>query len=179
MLRRFRENTMVKRRLDPTRCEHPNEVPVVCPCKPGCYCHHGRSCDPRGNARRGSNAGNAGRGSKWISQALRRRIYERDGHACVWCGQRAVSACGLGPEIREKWMFTLDHFIPRSAGGADHPSNLLTSCNDCNAKRRDLPAATWLIQLWPDQGARERAALRVIQKLSEPLPVLQRAKKAA
>ena len=32
----------------------------------------------------------------------------------------------------------LDHVVPLSSGGVDHPANLLTSCADCNRSKRDL-----------------------------------------
>lgn len=56
---------------------------------------------------------------------LRREIYERDSYACVYCG---------GPPQH------LDHIQPKSRGGKDSLSNLVTSCQSCNM---DKKAQTW------------------------------------
>jgi len=60
-------------------------------------------------------------GSKWIWPATRKRIYARDGHACVHCGERED--------------LTLDHITPRSRGGSNKPTNLVTACRRCNTAR--------------------------------------------
>ena len=51
----------------------------------------------------------------------RNNIFLRDGNKCQYCG-----------EIFEKRMLTVDHVIPRSQGGVDSWSNLVTSCSPCN-----------------------------------------------
>jgi CRISPR/Cas system Type II protein with McrA/HNH and RuvC-like nuclease domain len=51
----------------------------------------------------------------------RNRIYKRDGHECVYCG----SSKNL----------TLDHVIPKSRGGTNDWTNLVTSCFKCNLKK--------------------------------------------
>ena len=51
----------------------------------------------------------------------RNRIYKRDGHSCVYCG----SSKNL----------TLDHVIPKSRGGTNDWTNLVTSCFKCNLKK--------------------------------------------
>lgn len=62
-----------------------------------------------------------------ISKRLRFEILKRDGFACRYCH-------------RDKVIITVDHVIPRTLGGTDHPSNLVASCDDCNAgKTSALP----------------------------------------
>lgn len=62
-----------------------------------------------------------------ISKRLRFEILKRDGFACRYCH-------------RDKVIITVDHVIPRALGGTDHPSNLVASCDDCNAgKTSTLP----------------------------------------
>ena len=56
-------------------------------------------------------------------RANRNRIYKRDGHECVYCG----SSRNL----------TLDHVIPKSRGGTNNWTNLVTSCQKCNLKKAD------------------------------------------
>jgi hypothetical protein len=96
-----------------------------------------RAQDPRGSARRSPTAGNRGQGGKWLHPTTRRRIYERDGWRCVWCcAQVERNAVGI---VRQA---TIDHVIPRSRGGSNRASNLITCCSLCNAKRghRSVPA---------------------------------------
>ena len=66
-------------------------------------------------------------GSKWISRPLRLAIYNRDGCACLYCGE----SLGDGVEL------TLDHIIPRSVVVDNRPSNLVTACRQCNTVRGD------------------------------------------
>jgi 5-methylcytosine-specific restriction endonuclease McrA len=55
---------------------------------------------------------------KRVSKAKRRRVFERDGLACV--------ACGTGEEL------SIDHVIPIAKGGTNDESNLQTMCAPCN-----------------------------------------------
>jgi 5-methylcytosine-specific restriction endonuclease McrA len=100
-----------------------------------------QSCrDPRGAARRSPIAGNRGNGSKWIRRAKRLRIYWRDGGCCQWCG--ATDAAAL----------TLDHILPRCKGGSNNASNLITSCQRCNAARGHMTVAQFAARFgvaWP------------------------------
>jgi 5-methylcytosine-specific restriction endonuclease McrA len=70
-----------------------------------------------------------GRSSKWITKERRAAIYARDGYKCVYCGSS-------GP-------LTLDHAVPRSAGGSHHTNNLLTACRRCNCARGALALAAF------------------------------------
>jgi len=54
-------------------------------------------------------------------RANRSRIYKRDGHECVYCGSKRD--------------LTLDHVIPKSKGGGNEWTNLVTSCFKCNLKK--------------------------------------------
>lgn len=53
--------------------------------------------------------------------ATRNRIYKRDNHQCVYCGSNKN--------------LTLDHVIPKSRGGTNEWTNLVTSCFKCNLKK--------------------------------------------
>lgn len=46
-----------------------------------------------------------------------RKVFERSGGFCVYCGQPALEA---------------DHVVPLSLGGPNNPSNLVPSCKSCN-----------------------------------------------
>lgn len=58
----------------------------------------------------------------------RQEVYKRDGYQCVYCGGQ--------PEH-------LDHVIPKSKGGIDHPINLVTSCARCNLSKGNKNAVEW------------------------------------
>jgi CRISPR/Cas system Type II protein with McrA/HNH and RuvC-like nuclease domain len=51
----------------------------------------------------------------------RTRIYKRDNHECVYCGSKKD--------------LTLDHVMPKSRGGSNEWTNLVTSCFKCNLKK--------------------------------------------
>lgn len=93
---------------------------------------------------RGKNAGNKGQGSKWITPKRRRQIYDRDGWKCVWCKE---CLCQI-PGCTNHGPATLDHITPRSEGGSNESTNLITCCMKCNRLRGNT--------YWHD-FARERA----------------------
>jgi len=73
-------------------------------------------------------------GRKWIRDEKRAAIYHRDGWACAYCGRGLV-----GPHRVSGSGLTLDHLIPRSQGGSNHETNLVTACGTCNSSRQDKP----------------------------------------
>lgn len=56
-----------------------------------------------------------------IPKSLRFDIFRRDNFTCQYCGRRP-------PDV----VLEVDHITPLSQGGDDDPSNLVTSCYDCN-----------------------------------------------
>lgn len=96
-----------------------------------------------------------------ISRRLRFEILKRDRYACRYCGAKA-------PDV----VLHVDHVIPITLGGGDEPSNLVTSCADCNAGKgptaptddivEDVDAAAALFA-----KAAERAALKRKQELGQ------------
>lgn len=54
---------------------------------------------------------------------LRFEILKRDGFACCYCGYGR----------KQGVLLQVDHVTPKAAGGTDAPTNLATSCFDCNA----------------------------------------------
>jgi hypothetical protein len=61
-----------------------------------------------------------------ITLGMRFQILERDSYTCRFCGKRA-------PETE----LEVDHVMPRSKGGSDDASNLVTACRDCNRGKGD------------------------------------------
>ena len=60
-----------------------------------------------------------------ISKNKRLRIFKRDFFRCV--------QCGMDEDL------TLDHIIPKSAGGSDIEENLQIMCRWCNNRKGGIP----------------------------------------
>ncbi len=78
------------------------------------------------------------RGAAW--EALRQKVLTRDGWVCAYCGS---------PEAT-----TVDHIVPKSAGGKDVEGNLVAACRRCNGLKSDKPLIRipyrndrWLVSL--------------------------------
>ena len=53
----------------------------------------------------------------------RNRLFKRDGFECVYCGSKKT--------------LTIDHVLPKSRGGDNSWTNLVTCCSSCNRKKGD------------------------------------------
>lgn len=61
-----------------------------------------------------------------LPRTMRVAVLLRDRYTCQWCH---ATARGNG------LLLEIDHIVPWSAGGADHPVNLRTLCEPCNQDR--------------------------------------------
>jgi len=104
-------------------------------------------------------------GSKWIRPEKRVRIYARDGWRCLWCGAGGTHGQRL----------ELDHYKPRSKGGSNSHTNLITSCKRCNSRRGNMDAVDFAFVVRPLAAFKsaEVVILRVLDALSSPLPGVQ------
>ncbi len=59
---------------------------------------------------------------------IRFDIFKRDNFTCKYCGKNPT---------QDKIKLHIDHIIPRSKGGLDIESNLITSCQECNLGKSD------------------------------------------
>lgn len=67
-----------------------------------------------------------------VNKRLRYEIMRRDGFVCQYCFAARVP-------------LTVDHIVPRSLGGSDHPTNLVAACIPCNAgKSSSLPGGSFV-----------------------------------
>jgi hypothetical protein len=72
-----------------------------------------------------------------IKRSRRFEILRRDDFTCRYCGRSAPAVA-----------LEVDHVTPRSRGGSDHASNLVTACVDCNQGKaaRELSDVTLALQ---------------------------------
>jgi hypothetical protein len=61
----------------------------------------------------------------------REYLLKKYNHSCVYCGASDVP-------------LQLNHLIPKSSGGTDRVSNLVTACRKCVTRRGDKPLADWV-----------------------------------
>lgn len=66
-------------------------------------------------------------GMNWIARDKRLAIYIRDRFTCLCCGADLCDAAIA--------TITLDHLRPRSKGGDNKATNLVTVCRSCNSAR--------------------------------------------
>lgn len=65
---------------------------------------------------------------KNLSKRTRFEVFKRDGFACQYCGRTPPSI-----------LLVIDHVIAVASGGGNEQANLLTSCEDCNQGKSDIP----------------------------------------
>lgn len=91
----------------------------------------------------------------WCRLSTRMAIYHRDGFRCVYC--------------RDGEQLTLDHVVPDTRGGTNHPSNLVTCCHWCNSIRQNCEMRSWLGCLEAAGHARATVRRRIARALARPL----------
>jgi 5-methylcytosine-specific restriction endonuclease McrA len=71
------------------------------------------------------------------SGAKRMKIYLRDKYQCQYCSAKVTKKHPLLKRVLEVKDLTLDHITPKSRGGSNLPSNLVTACKPCNQRKAD------------------------------------------
>lgn len=94
---------------------------------------------------------------QWIRRDLRLAIYLRDGFRCALCGR--CLAVAVPREI------SLDHLRPLARGGTNAPSNLVTVCTSCNAKRGHRKFG----QMYERARTRARRSVRVLRGVARQM----------
>jgi CRISPR/Cas system Type II protein with McrA/HNH and RuvC-like nuclease domain len=59
-----------------------------------------------------------------VTPIIRRKVFERDGYTCAYCGQKF-----------EMDDLEVDHIHPKSKGGKNNFINFITACCKCNCKK--------------------------------------------
>lgn len=65
---------------------------------------------------------------KTISTRTRFEVFKRDHFTCQYCGSKPPAV-----------ILHIDHITPISKGGTNNLDNLITSCQDCNLGKSDVP----------------------------------------
>jgi hypothetical protein len=63
-----------------------------------------------------------------VSKRTRFEVFKRDRFVCQYCGRTPPTV-----------ILHCDHVIPQSGGGPDEIDNLVTSCEDCNLGKSNVP----------------------------------------
>jgi hypothetical protein len=63
-----------------------------------------------------------------VSTRTRFEVFKRDRFTCQYCGRKPPEA-----------LLHLDHIVATANGGSDDPTNLVTSCSECNLGKSDVP----------------------------------------
>lgn len=75
--------------------------------------------------------GTGARLSRYEWSKLRKKIFDRDGYICAYCGVKDVK-------------FHIDHIIPISRGGRNELANLCVACQPCNHSKYNKTLEEWL-----------------------------------
>jgi 5-methylcytosine-specific restriction endonuclease McrA len=71
---------------------------------------------------------------KRISAAIRRKIWQRDGFKCRYCGNEISENAGSHNRV---WhCASIDHVVPVRDGGSDDEANLVSACLFCNLSKK-------------------------------------------
>ncbi len=68
----------------------------------------------------------------------RTKLSEAQNHKCCYCGFR------FSNQTHTKRSATIEHVVPRSQGGADHPDNYVVACAGCNSSRGVMPVENFI-----------------------------------
>ena len=82
---------------------------------------------------------------------IRRALFEVQGGLCYYCGRRMSRRRPRPGERNPDEMATIDHLIPRFAGGTNDKDNLVVACRACNQIKSQIEARLFA---GPDSGSR-------------------------
>ena len=71
-------------------------------------------------------------GSKFIPHLTNEALFRRDGHLCLYCGEKF--------KVED---LTRDHVVPLSLGGRDNWENVVTACFRCNNLKGNKVLQEW------------------------------------
>lgn len=69
-------------------------------------------------------------------------LYRQQDGICAYCDRKMILASEF--EDKSGLRCTIDHIVPTSKGGTNHPSNLIGACYRCNNLKGDRPVEEFL-----------------------------------
>ncbi len=94
----------------------------------------------------GERAMMASRKIKQKQNGIRRLFQEQNG-VCFYCRKPMLIARIPAGQVQPRNLATLDHIIPRSAGGANGPTlNCVAACHSCNNERGTKDARMFMLE---------------------------------
>lgn len=96
-----------------------------------------------------------------LPDLLRAAIFLRDGGCCLYCGATI-----------EEVDLEVDHLVARSRGGSDAPSNLATSCNECNQEKGVVHVEAYILDRRLSGKTHEGILARVRKAQAKPLDMV-------
>lgn len=92
---------------------------------------------------------------KQLSTRTRFEVFKRDGFTCQYCGRKPPAV-----------ILHADHIRPVADGGGNEMENLVSSCEQCNMGKSDVPLGRILIPKLPDLAV-ERERLEQLKAYQE------------
>jgi 5-methylcytosine-specific restriction endonuclease McrA len=81
---------------------------------------------------------------RWqVSWKMRRKVFEKTGGNCFYCGKKLDYDISEVEELSRSG-FHVDHVIPLSRGGTYEIDNLVPSCFRCNKEKGDKTPEEWM-----------------------------------
>lgn len=105
-----------------------------------------------------------------IARGIKRKVYKKDGYACVYCGVTVIPDYELSNKEEYPNRATIDHVIP----GISSFNNYVTACLSCNsAKGKHTPQEA---ELLPEYGRfyNKRKPVLIEISLQEMIGLLNR-----
>jgi 5-methylcytosine-specific restriction endonuclease McrA len=84
-----------------------------------------------------------------------RRLIERDGPACHYCGAGLLTweEYLAAPALSRKRVATVDHRTPQARGGPHQLWNCVPACQNCNARKHLRPYLDFVFEMWSREAA--------------------------
>jgi 5-methylcytosine-specific restriction endonuclease McrA len=84
-----------------------------------------------------------------------RKLIERDGRVCHYCGVDLVTWDGYltVSNVPRKRLATVDHRTPQIRGGPHRLWNCVLACHGCNAHKARRPYLDFMFEMWAREAA--------------------------
>lgn len=77
-------------------------------------------------------------------EKVREQVWSVTDGKCFYCEVELVRGPEAMSTVDRTNVFHVDHLVPKSAGGPDHLTNYVPSCQTCNISKSDKPVAVFM-----------------------------------